>query len=86
MVSEYSRTQPVRCTFNRPSQMPAKAVSEKDVIAKHKRARLSVDELTTNHKRLSEAIWLRLLGVFKADTKLRSIPQKPFEIWEVMGS
>ena len=71
------------CVLDGARQVARKAVAVEDVVAKHERARLAVNELLADGEGLRQAVGAGLLGVGEVDAVARAVPEQALEVGEV---
>lgn len=65
------------------AEVPAKAVAEEDVVAKHEGAGLARDEVLADDEGLGEAVRRGLLGVGEQDAEVGAVAQQALEVGQV---
>ena len=83
LVPEHGRL-PIR--LRRPHsllQLPSEPASLEDVVSQHEARAILTDEVLPDDERLRQPIRRRLLSIFKTDSEVLSVPQKPLESRQV---
>lgn len=71
------------CVLDGSRQVARQAVAVEDVVAKHQRARLAVDEVLADGEGLRQAVRRGLLGIGQVHAVARAVAEQALEVGEV---